>query len=307
MRILDARMVPTTVRPRGVAHRARRVTDADVAAALDRAADLLEVGGASSHRVRAYRAGADAVRTLDRPIDEVAAEGHDALVALPHIGDRLARAIEEIVGHGTFGLLVRLEGETAPEELLTTVPGIGPVLARRIHERLGIETLEELELAVHDGRLATLEGLGPRRVRGLGDTLDAMLRRAGRRRGSAFHAEGAEPMVGPDQQTLLGVDAEYRRLAAQGRLRKIAPRRFNPGRSAWLPIWHTERDGWDMDVLFSNTARAHQLGKTQDWVVIHFSRGGHEGQCTVVTGRRGERIVRGLPTVRDPGTPGDET
>jgi len=51
-------------------------------------------------------------------------------------------------------------------------------------------------------------------------------------------------------------------------------------------------------VLFSNTARAHDLGRTRDWVVVYFYDEHHrEGQCTVVTETRGaligKRVVRG--------------
>ena len=51
-------------------------------------------------------------------------------------------------------------------------------------------------------------------------------------------------------------------------------------------------------MLFSNTARAHELGRTRDWVVIYFYDGDHhEGQCTVVTETHGplagKRVVRG--------------
>jgi hypothetical protein len=93
------------------------------------------------------------------------------------------------------------------------------------------------------------------------------------------------------------VDAEYRRLAEADALRKITPRRFNPERQAWLPILHTERAGWSFTALYSNTARAHELGRTRDWVVVYCERDGHEGQCTVVTEfqgpKRGRRVVRG--------------
>jgi hypothetical protein len=61
-------------------------------------------------------------------------------------------------------------------------------------------------------------------------------------------------------ETTFAVDADYRDRAARGTLRHTAPRRFNPQRDAWLPILSTERDGWDFTVLFSNTARAHELG-----------------------------------------------
>lgn len=78
----------------------------------------------------------------------------------------------------------------------------------------------------------------------------------------------------------------------------IAPRRFNPERRAWLPILHTERDGWHFTALFSNTALAHELGRTGDWVIIyHYDGELEEGQHTVVTETRGplegKRVVRG--------------
>ena len=97
---------------------------------------------------------------------------------------------------------------------------------------------------------------------------------------------------------MLDVDAEYRREAAAGRLRKIAPRRFNPSGEAWLPVLHARRGIWDFTVLFSNTARAHDLGRVRDWVVIYYHTDNEpEGQCTVVTETRGpiegQRVVRG--------------
>lgn len=96
---------------------------------------------------------------------------------------------------------------------------------------------------------------------------------------------------------LLDVDREYRRKAEAGELRRIAPRRFNPEDEQWLPVMEGERDGWEMRPLFSNTRRAHELGKTRDWVVIYYDRDGEHGQCTVVTATsgplEGERVVRG--------------
>jgi hypothetical protein len=86
--------------------------------------------------------------------------------------------------------------------------------------------------------------------------------------------------------------------AAKGKLRKIAPQRFNPSGEAWLPILHTQRQDWHFTALFSNTARAPGLGKTNDWVVLYFHTDhGPEAQCTVVTETsgpmEGQRVVRG--------------
>lgn len=200
-------------------------------------------------------------------------------------------------------MLDRLEGQVSPEDLFTTVPGIGEVLAHRIHRELGVETLEDLEMAAHDGRLEAVTGVGRRRVLALRASLADLLARSTRRRARRVRwLESRESASGEDEarpgvEAILSVDAEYLRRARAETLRKIAPRRFNPRRQAWLPILHAERAGWSFTALFSNTARAHELARTRDWVVIYYERDGHENQCTVVTEHqgplRGRRVIRG--------------
>jgi putative hydrolase len=103
----------------------------------------------------------------------------------------------------------------------------------------------------------------------------------------------------PPVDLLLDIDREYREKAEGGRLSTIAPRRFNPEGTSWLPVLHAERKGWHFTALFSNTQRAHELQTTHDWVVIYFYDDAHhgEGQRTVVTEthgpRVGQRVVRG--------------
>jgi len=276
--------------------------NAEIATAFDRIATLLEAQHANPHRVRAYRTGATTCRELSSTLQEVAgAGGRAALEALPGIGPSLSAQILEYQGSGRIAMLERLLGETPAEDLFTTLPGMGPVLAHRIHEQLGADTLEELEVAAHDGRLARVPGIGPRRAEALRDALSVRLSEASRRR--AARPRGAEArdagsrVAEPPISALLAVDALYRERAAAGSLRRIAPRRFNPEHRAWLPILHSERDGWAFTALFSNTARAHQLGRTHDWVVVFAERDGEEQRFTVVTEHAGplagKRVVRG--------------
>jgi hypothetical protein len=94
------------------------------------------------------------------------------------------------------------------------------------------------------------------------------------------------------------VDRQYRHDAAAGKLPLIAPRRFNPKHEAWLPVLHTDRGPWHFTALFSNTAKAHELGRTGDWVVLYFHGDDHrETQRTVVTETHGpltgRRVIRG--------------
>jgi DNA polymerase (family 10) len=276
-----------------------RVSNDEVAHVLERVADLLEAQRADGFRVRAYRLAAETARRHPRPLAEIlSAEGAEGLQALPHIGKSLAASIEELLLTGRLRQLDRLEGEVPAEALLATVPTIGEELAHRIHETIGVSTLEELEEAAHDGRLARVKGFGDRRVRAVREALDAILSRSARRRARRLRArERGEAPERPSAAAILDVDAEYREKAEKGTLRKIAPRRFNPSGEAWLPILHTSREGWYFTALYSNTARAHRLGKTRDWVVVFYERDGVEGQCTVVTEhegpRAGRRVIRG--------------
>jgi DNA polymerase (family X) len=303
---------------------AEEISNRKIAGILERLGDLLEEQDANPFRVRAYREAAQTLRrTQERVADYVRKEKVDELTELPNIGDRIAGLIGEIVVTGRSALLDDLEAQTSPEETLEKVPGIGKELAKRIVEQLNVHSLEELEQAAHDGRLASLGGFGERRLEGIRAALAGMLSRSARRSQQArlmanlnakIQSEGngngsnsnnannrdnerTNPETRPSVAVILAVDATYRELAAKDELQKIAPRRFNPDNEAWLPILRTEHDGWQFTAMFSNTAQAHQLEKTDDWVVIYYERDGRERQNTVVTETRGalrdQRVVRG--------------
>ncbi|HET7204805.1 MAG TPA: helix-hairpin-helix domain-containing protein [Steroidobacteraceae bacterium] len=267
----------------------------DFADRLREAADLLQAQGANPYRVAAYRKAADSIAGLDHAAiaDLVDREGIDGLDRLPHVGRGIATAIVEMVRTGHWSQLERLRGTADPVQLFTVVPGLGHRLAERIHEELHVDTLEALELAAHDGRLETVPGVGPRRAAAIRASLHTMLVR---NRGLNAPAVGAGPH--PSVKLVLAIDRLYREQAAAGTLPTIAPIRFNPTQEAWLPVLHCERDGWQFTAMFSNTAQAHQLNRTHDWVRIFFyDSENSEGQHTVVTETHGplagKRVVRG--------------
>lgn len=266
----------------------------DIAQKLREVALLLDEQGANRFRVQAYRTAADTLERLEVPVSQIAEQqGTDGLQALPGIGVSLARSIHTLVVTGRLPMLDRLRGHMDPIALLTSVPGIGPALANRLHDDLHIETLEQLEMAAHDGRLADIEGIGPKKLQGILDSLTARLGRVRKAPQPAGPQAAGEPPIGE----LLDVDKEYRDAAGAGKLQKIAPHRFNPKQEAWLPILHTQRDSRHYTAMFSNTALAHQLKKTRDWVILYYDDGHGESQCTVVMGRHppfvDKRVVRG--------------
>lgn len=261
----------------------------EVAGRLEEAGKLLQDQGADPFRVGAYLRAAAALRSTPESVDEVfRTRGLDGLKELPHIGESIARAIREVLTHGRLPMLDRLRGEADPVALLGSVPGIGRVLANRLHDELGLETLADLEAAAHDGRLETLAGFGAKRLAGVRDSL---AQRLGRVR------LPPRTRAVPSVSELLDVDREYREKSAGGQLQRIAPRRFNPSGEAWLPILHTRRGVRRYTALFSNTARAHGAGKTHDWVVLYGDDGDGEHRHTVITAGygplRGRRVVAG--------------
>lgn len=263
-----------------------------IAERLNEYADILEQQKANQFRVMAYRRAARTLVNLNEDLSALYQRGGTpALVELEGVGAGIASAIAELVKTGRWSRLERLRGALEPETLFQTVPGIGPGLAARIHDQLDIDTLEELEMAAHDGRLQNLSGFSHKRVQMISASLAFMLSRA-------RPASHRNVSAGPSVEQLLDIDREYRDKAARGELSTIAPRRFNPDRRSWLPVLHTLRNTWHFTAMFSNTARAHELDKTHDWVIVYFYDDEHEeGQYTVVTETsgplKGRRVVRG--------------
>lgn len=271
--------------------------NAALAQMLREMADLLQAQGeANPFRSAAYRRAADTVAASPVAVVELfEREGLSALDALPGIGPGIAAAIAEIAQTGRWTRLDRLRGTSDPQAVFRTIPGVGPQLAARLHDELGVDTLEALELAAHDGRLERLPQLGARRAAAIRASLTQLLDRARLLR----RAPAAAPLQPPvPVDLLLDVDRQYRAAAAAGQLPRISTRRFNPEGKPWLPVLHTHRAAHSVTALYSNTARAHELGRTHDWVVLYVEDGAHrERQYTVVTAARGalagRRVVRG--------------
>lgn len=269
----------------------------EIAGILDQIAELLEMQDENPFRIKAYRDGADSIRSFDGSVAQISLdEGEEALRSIPNIGEGIARIIISYVKMGRSEMLERLQSEVSPVDLFSQVPGIGEELAERISEELDISTLEELEQAAYDGRLDDLEGFGEKKVQNIQVSLAGMLSTSAQR--SRRRTEKQEKTKEqPEIKTLLSIDEAYRRKAEADKLRKIAPKRFNPEGEAWLPILNTEKNGWKMTALYSNTALAHDLDKINDWVVIYYEKDDHEGQNTIVTETKGplegKRVVRG--------------
>ena len=134
----------------------------DIARTLTLLGDLLEIQGANPFRIRAYRNAVNTVNGLSRPLAVMVQEGED-LTALPGIGKNVAAHIVELLETGSIDRLREVEAEI-PRSLaeLMALDGVGPKKAKKLHDELGVKTVDDLEKALEAGRVQELEGFGAR-------------------------------------------------------------------------------------------------------------------------------------------------
>lgn len=138
------------------------VHNAEIAAMSDQVAELMEIKGDNPFRCRAYRRAARTVEALPKSVASLLKAGED-LTELPGIGKDLASKIAGIVATGKFDVLEELKREL-PGELgdMASLPGLGPKRVKLLYDKLGIRTIGDLRRAIQSGRLSELRGFGPK-------------------------------------------------------------------------------------------------------------------------------------------------
>ncbi|MFN2359193.1 MAG: DNA polymerase/3'-5' exonuclease PolX [Desulfotignum sp.] len=156
------------------------VQNTDIAAQLNRMADLLEIEGANPFRVRAYRNAARTVKSLARPVPDLIRQKED-LTGFPGIGQDLADKIKQIVSKGTFPELNEIQGRM-PEELprLMEIEHLGPKRVKQLYQELGISSTEELKAAARAKKIRTIKGFGKKIEQSVLNGLEQMASESGR-------------------------------------------------------------------------------------------------------------------------------
>lgn len=129
---------------------------------LAQIAAFLELQGASTFKVRAYEQAGRAVAALDT--DDLADLDHTgSLAATPGIGPATLAVIRDLNATGASHYLEELRAKIPPGLVeLLRVPGLATAKIHLLHASLGIDSVDALQAAIHDGRLATLKGFGPK-------------------------------------------------------------------------------------------------------------------------------------------------
>jgi len=146
----------------GAAYDRRMATlprNADIADQFDLLADLMELDGAESFRVLAYRRAATRMRETSGSVAQLALDGKAK--ELPGIGKTIEEKIVQYVQTGEIEALAKKKAGVPPEVVdFMHLPGLGPKTAARIWRELGVTTVADLKAAAEQERLRTLTGLG---------------------------------------------------------------------------------------------------------------------------------------------------
>src|SRR2546421_10633093 len=131
-----------------------------VAQVLEDVASLLELKeGSNPFEVRAYENAARAVSALDGDIEQLTREGK--LKGVPGLGSTIVKRIEELVNSGQMALHDELVATTPQVKLeMRRIPGVGPKKINAMYNQLHINSIEELEQACKEDKVAALPGFG---------------------------------------------------------------------------------------------------------------------------------------------------
>ena len=139
---------------------ASQPTNEEIAELFDQLGLMLEMQGDTVFKIRAYQRAARAIEGLSFPLAQAVADGQK-LTGIPGIGKAISEKIHELVATGQVQTYERVKAELPEGALdLLAIPGIGPKTAVLIGTELGISTVEGVELAAQDGRLAKLPRMG---------------------------------------------------------------------------------------------------------------------------------------------------
>ncbi len=188
---------------------------AELAAIYDEMADMLSILGENSHRVMAYRRGAESLRALGEPLEQVIAAGR--LEDIPGIGAILAAKAAEYIQTGALAAYTELQQQVPPGVLqLLKVPNIGPRKAAQLWQTLGIASVSELEAAAEAGKIRQLKGFGVRSEHNIREGIRNLRRQQ----------EGRVPLgvawpLAADIMTALESLPQVKRIAPAGSLRRM--------------------------------------------------------------------------------------
>jgi DNA polymerase (family 10) len=157
--------------------KADNMKNSEVAKVFQDIADLLELKGENLFKIRAYQKAARAIEHHPKELRVMIDEGED-LQSIPGVGEAIAKKTTELITTGKLEYYENLKAEF-PQGItnLLAIPGIGPKTANKLSSELGISSVDELERAINEGRVAKLFRLGEKTADNILHQIQALRRK----------------------------------------------------------------------------------------------------------------------------------
>jgi len=188
--------------------------NSEIAQVFQDIADFLEMKGEIPFKVRAYQKAVRSIEHLPVELEQLMKEGR--LKEVPGVGEAIAKKITELLTTGRLEYYEKLRAEF-PEGVISLleIPGIGPKTAVRLSTELGIKSVEELETAILEGKVAKLFRLGDKTAENILRHLQSL-----RTKERRIPIGVALPLV-EDIMVSLGKTSDLRHLTPAGSLRRF--------------------------------------------------------------------------------------
>ncbi len=132
---------------------------ADIVDVLEDIAVLLELKGENPFKIRAYSTGARALETMEDDLGELIELGK--LSGMRGIGSALVEKIETLYATGELAYYTELHASVAPGLIaMLEIPGLGGKKVKKLHDALGVESIDALKAACESGEVEALKGFG---------------------------------------------------------------------------------------------------------------------------------------------------
>ncbi|KAA0225782.1 DNA polymerase/3'-5' exonuclease PolX [candidate division KSB1 bacterium] len=155
---------------------------------LEEIGTLLELKGENPFKTRAYENAARALRGVSEDLNELVASNR--LRGIKGIGEAISEKITTLVTTGTLKYYEELRRSFPPGIMeLLRIPGLGPKKAKKLLDDLGVASIDDLEKACKENRVAKLEGFSAKSQQNLLDGIQQIRQFASRH--LYHHAEQA--------------------------------------------------------------------------------------------------------------------
>ena len=128
---------------------------------LSETADLMEIAGEDSFRIRSYRTAADVVQSYPEQVSSILKDPARKLTDIPGVGKGIAAVIQEIEERGSFERRDEMLSKYPASLLeLFSIQGLGPKSVRALYDTYGVQTIDDLERACKEQKLREIPRMG---------------------------------------------------------------------------------------------------------------------------------------------------